>query len=209
MGREISIAFIGLALLATEARADGTTDSTSGLNLGGPLKSGTAAASTARQALVEGGGFSAGLLEASGTAVPGMEFTTPGTGGYLAWNLREYRIDATVRSLSTGGFSADVGATTGSLQANQGTSYGLRLGTGWVSDPTATFFGSSTRWAVSESSPSNNDVNLTLTVNHALTPNLSLIGGAEARHYSATGASTDYSLAPSEYILGAGLGLRF
>ena len=51
------------------------------------------------------------------------------------------------------------------------------------------------------------DVNVSFTVNHALTPTFSLIGTAEARR--PMGPMPDGGVPQKRYLLGAGLGIRF
>ena len=53
----------------------------------------------------------------------------------------------------------------------------------------------------------NSDVNLTFTINHALTPNFSVIGTAEARRN--VGSPTDGIATQNRFLFGAGLGYRF
>lgn len=173
--------------------------------LGGALGVAQATQSTT---LVKGGGFSFGFLPASefGQTAGGSVGTGAG-GGFLAWSGGAYRFDAMVRPFSLGGLAADVGASAGVEPGELGTSYGLHLGTAWLGDRFT--INPVSRFGLAQLQDQANDVNVTFTVNHALTPSLSIVGAAEARRNLGGSSVIDPTISQSELVIGAGLGLRF
>lgn len=153
------------------------------------------------------GSLVAGIAPLSGGAFSDMGAKGWQTGGFLAWQADGYRVDASLAPSFDGSVVAGLGAAVGAKPGQTGTSYGLRLGAAWLGErftvnPTSGLAG------VSEVVTPTSDVNLTFTVNHALTPNLSVIGTAAARrpvgNMALEGGTTQ-----SHFLLGAGLGYRF
>lgn len=128
-------------------------------------------------------------------------------GGFLAWQTEGYRVDATLAPSMDGSVvAAAFGAAIGPRPGETGTSYGVQLGAAWVGDrftvnPTTRGFG------LSEVVAPSSDVNLSFTVNHRLTPSLSLIGTAEARRN--VNMAVDGVTQQHRFLFGAGLGYRF
>jgi len=153
----------------------------------------------------DGGSLSAGFAQGGAPSLGTVAGKGMQMGGFLAWRGEGYRFDATLAPALDGSFSAGVGASLGAVPGEVGTSYGVRLGAALAGE----------RFTVNPASglglaqmvAPNNDVNLTVTVNHALTPSLSVIGTAEARRV--VGSAPDGSAGQNHFSLGAGLGYRF
>jgi hypothetical protein len=129
------------------------------------------------------------------------------TGGFLAWQTSIYRIDAQLSPSFDGQVFAGVGASVGAMPGESGTRYGLRIGTAWA--PTSNFtvnpnYGVS----LAELSAPNRNVNVSFLINHALTPNLNLIGLAEAQRNFGLSAIEGNS-GFGRLVVGAGLGYKF
>ena len=196
----ISSLLLALVAAGTASAADGGLKGHD-WSLGGAAYSG---AEGSRLTLWDGGSIAVGLASPA-VALPsqasggGLQ-----TGGFLSWRGEAYRLDATLAA-GLGGVKAGLGAAVGALPGEIGTSYGLRLGTAqggerFTVNPTS-------RLGLTETQPPLSDVNVSFTVNHALTPSLSLIGTAEARR--TTGPMPDGGIGQNRYLLGAGLGFRF
>ena len=126
------------------------------------------------------------------------------TGGFLAWQSSIYRVDAQLRPGFDGQVYANLGA---SIADDSGTRYGLRVGTAWAP---ATGYGlaPTTGMGLSELAAPYNNVNVSFLINHALTPNLNLIGLAEAQRnfgLSAVEGNSGFG----RLVVGAGLGYKF
>ncbi len=199
--KSLFIASVLLAVAVGSAQAADGAAKVSGWSLGGAA---IAAAEGPRLTLWDDGGLAMGMAAAAPSAVPenpsGMQ-----TGGFLAWRGESYRLDATVAPSSVGTVAAGLGATTGVLPGQIGTSYGVRLGAAWSPDHFT--LNPSTGASLAQVVTSTNDVNVALTVNHALTPNLSVVGTAEAGR--TMGPVPDASAGLNRFIFGAGLGYRF
>jgi hypothetical protein len=127
------------------------------------------------------------------------------TGGFLAWQAEDYRLDASLAPSFGGSVIAALGAAVGARPGQTGTSYGLHLGAAWLGDRFTV--NPASGLGLAEVVSPTSDVNLTFTVNHALTPSLSVIGTAEARR--PVGTSADGASVQSRFLVGAGLGYRF
>jgi hypothetical protein len=155
-------------------------------------------------------GVSAGLgptnssLALSPFGAPGME-----SGGFVAWQNSIYCIDATLNPNFEGQTVAGLGASVGAMPGEEGTSYGLRIGTAWSSTDHFTINPASGLGLAELAAPTNN-VSFSLLVNHALTPNLNLIGMAEAqRTFGNPVLDGSYSSGIGRLVVGAGLGYKF
>jgi len=155
-------------------------------------------------------GVSAGLgpanssLASSAFGVPGMQ-----AGGFLAWQSSIYRLDATLNPNFDGQTMAAIGASVGAMPGEPGTSYGLHIGAALASTDHFTINPASGLGLAELAAPTNN-VSLSLMVNHALTPNLNLIGLAEAqRNFGATPLDGSYSSGIGRLVVGAGIGYKF
>lgn len=121
-------------------------------------------------------------------------------GGYLSYKLSDYGLEATWRDDGYGGSAGGVGATYGS-RLGFGTAYAVRIGAG---------FGESGLFSPNLATPGDggNEVNLSVTLTHAITPNMSVNGMAgAARYYGNQDYGTD--VGSRDYRIGAGFGLRF
>jgi hypothetical protein len=107
-------------------------------------------------------------------------------GGFLAWQGGDFRLDA---SLAPG---------------DPGTSYSLRIGADRPGDRFTV--NPVTGLGLADVARPGSDVNLTVTVNRALTPSLSIVGTAEARRNM--GPVQD-GTGQGGFLFGAGLGYRF
>lgn len=168
----------------------------------------------ARVTLWNGGTMSAGFGPvATGTfatpSLKGLSGKTTGKGmqmgGFLAWQSGDYRIDATLAPSLDGSVVAGLGAAVGAAPGTLGTSYGVRLGGAWLGERFTV--NPASGLGLAEVVAPTSDVNLTFTINHALTPSLSLIGTAEARRNISM--PLEGVTGQSRLILGAGLGYRF
>src|SRR5579859_2093802 len=178
------------------------------LSLGGAaVATGDAARITMWQA---DDGMSAGLGPAS-SSLASSAFGAPGmqAGGFLAWQSSIYRIDATLNPNFDGQTVAGVGASIGAMPGQEGTSYGVHIGTAFASTDHFTINPASGLGLAELAAPTNN-VSVSLMVNHALTPNLNLIGLAEAqRNFGTTPLDGSYSSGIGRLVVGAGIGYKF
>jgi hypothetical protein len=130
-------------------------------------------------------------------------------GGFLAWQSSIYRIDAIANPSFDGKTLAGVGASIGALPGEAGTSYGLHIGTAFASADHFTLNPASGLGLTDLAAPGSN-VSVSLMINHALTPNINLIGMAEAqRYYGATPLDGSYSTGIGRLVVGAGIGYKF
>jgi hypothetical protein len=152
-------------------------------------------------------GMSAGL----GAANAGLAQSNVGggmqTGGFLAWQSSIYRFDATLSPNLVGLTTAAVGASVGTEPGDGGTRYGLRIGTAWAATDRFTVNPVSGGMGLAELGMPYNNVNVSFLINHALTPNLNLIGLAEAQHFGIS--ALDGTSGFGRLVVGAGLGYKF
>lgn len=155
-------------------------------------------------------GISAGIaangasLAESWNAANGLQ-----TGGFLAWQSSVYRIDATFNSSVTGQTILGLDASIGAQPGEEGTRYGLRIGTAWAPTDRFTINPASGMGLAELAAPTNN-LNVSLLINHALTPNLNLIGLAEAqRTFGVSPLDGSYNSSMGRLIVGAGIGYKF
>lgn len=123
-------------------------------------------------------------------------------GGYLAYSLSDYSLDAKWRDDGVGGSAGGVGASYGASLGGA-TAYAVRVGAGWGEagsfSPNAVAHGES---------GINSEVNVSVSLTHAITPNMYLNGMAgAARPLGSQDPSIDAG--SRDYRIGAGLGLRF
>lgn len=156
-------------------------------------------------------GVSAGLGPAS-SSLATSTFGAPGmqAGGFVAWQSSIYRIDATLYPNFDGQSMAGVGASVGALPGEPGTSYGVHIGTAWAATDHFTINPASGLGLAELAAPTSN-VSVSLTISHALTPNLNLIGLAEAQRSFTNPAleGTGYSTSIGRLVVGAGIGYKF
>jgi len=126
------------------------------------------------------------------------------TGGFLAWQSSIYRVDATFSSSVDGQTIMGLGASID----DEGTRYGLRVGTAWAPTDRFTINPASGLGLAELAAPTNN-VNVSFLVNHALTPNLSLIGLAEAQRTFGLSPLVNNYNGMGRLIVGAGIGYKF
>jgi hypothetical protein len=153
------------------------------------------------------GGMSAGIAPASASLTDSWNATGGlQTGGFFAWQSSIYRIDATFASTVEGQTVMGLGASI----ADDGTRYGLRIGTAWAPTDRFTLNTASGLGLADLATPGNN-VNVSFLVNHALTPNLSVIGMAEAQRSFGMSPLMDgnYNSSMGRLIVGAGIGYKF
>lgn len=154
-------------------------------------------------------GISAGVASANASLAQspvggsGMQ-----TGGFLAWQNSIYRIDATLSPNFEGQMTAGLGASIGAMPGESGTRYGLRIGTAWTSSERFTINPAS-GLGLAELAAPNNNVNVSFLINHALTPNLNLIGLAEAQRSFGYSPLDNSNTGLGRLVVGAGLGYRF
>ena len=130
-------------------------------------------------------------------------------GGFLAWQSSIYRIDATLNPSFDGQTIAGVGASVGAMPGELGTSYGLHIGTAWAATDRFTINPASGLGLAELAAPTNN-VSVSLSITHALTPNLNLIGLAEAqRQFGTPPLDGSYSSGIGRLVVGAGIGYKF
>ncbi len=156
-------------------------------------------------------GISAGLGSNTGTAaLASSAFGNSGlqTGGFLAWQSSIYRIDATLNPNFEGQTIAGIGASIGAMPGQEGTSYGLRIGGAWASSDRFTINPASGLGLADLAAPTNS-LNVSLLINHALTPNLNLIGLAEAQRTYGNPLDGSYSSGIGRLVIGAGIGYKF
>jgi hypothetical protein len=150
-------------------------------------------------------GISAGVTDANASLaqVPiggaGLQ-----TGGFLAWQSSIYRIDATLSPNWDGQMMAGLAASVGA----DSTRYGLRVGTAWTTTDHFTLNAAS-GLGLAEMAAPNNNVNVSFLINHALTPNLNLIGLAEAQRSFGMSPLDNNNTGLGRLVVGAGLGYRF
>ena len=155
-------------------------------------------------------GLSAGIaangasLAESWNAASGLQ-----TGGFVAWQSSIYRIDATLNSSINGQTILGLDASIGAMPGEEGTRYGLRIGTAWA--PTDRFtINPASGLSLAELAAPTNNLSVSLLINHALTPNLSLIGLAEAqRTFGVSPLDGNYNSSMGRLIVGAGIGYKF
>jgi len=198
----LSLLFGILAATAAAAAEGGDVSKASALAIGGAAQpsEGTRLA-----------GWGDGSLVAGVTPMPSSAFTNPSSkgmkmGGFLAWQADDYRFDASLSPSREGTVIAGLAAAVGARPGQTGTSYGLRLGAAWLGER-FTINPAGGSLGLSDVVSPTSDVNLTFTVNHALTPSLSVIGTAEARR--PVGTPADGVSVQSRFLVGAGLGYRF
>jgi hypothetical protein len=190
-----------LAATVAGAADGGGVAKVSSLALGGaaPAMEGTRLAGWSSGNLF--GGVTSVATEAfSPTPAKGMQM-----GGFLAWQAEDYRVDATLAPSFDGSVVAGLGAAVGAKRGQTGTSYGVRLGAAWLGERFTV--NPASGLGLAEVVAPTSDVNLTFTINHALTPSLSVIGTAEARR--PVGNPWDGATMQSRFLVGAGLGYRF
>lgn len=147
-------------------------------------------------------GMSAGIAPTTATwaNTSGLQ-----TGGFLAWQSSIYRVDATFSSSVDGQTVMGLGASID----DEGTRYGLRIGTAWAPTDRFTINPASGLGLAELAAPTNN-VNVSFLVNHALTPNLSVMGLAEAqRSFGVSPLDSNYNNSMGRLIVGAGIGYKF
>ncbi len=127
-------------------------------------------------------------------------------GGFLAWQADDYRLDASLAPSFDGSVVAGLGAAIGAKPGQPGTSYGLHLGAAWLGERFTV--NPASGLGLAEVVAPTSDVDLTFTINHALTPNLSVIGTAAARR-PVGGTPLDGAVSQGHFLIGAGLGYRF
>jgi len=156
------------------------------------------------------GGVSGGVAANSASlASPTLGGSGLQTGGFLAWQSSIYRVDATLNSSVTGQTIAGLGASVGAMPGEEGTRYGLRIGTAWAPTDRFTINPASGLGLAELAAPTNN-VSVSLLINHALTPNLNLIGLAEAqRTFGISPMDGSYSSGIGRLVVGAGIGFKF
>jgi hypothetical protein len=130
------------------------------------------------------------------------------TGGFLAWQSSIYRIDATLSPGFDGQMTAAMGASVGAVPGESGTRYGLRIGTAWAAADHFTV-NPATGYGLYDIAAPNSSVNVSVLINHALTPNLNLIGMAEAQHNFGLSPALEGNSALGRLVVGAGLGYKF
>ncbi len=122
-------------------------------------------------------------------------------GGYLAYSLSDYSLDAKWREDGAGGTAGGIGASYGA-SLGAGTAYAVRVGAGWGEA------GSFSPNAVAQADAISNEVNVSVSLTHAITPNMYFNGMAgAARPLGSQDPSVD--VGSRDYRIGAGLGLRF
>ena len=155
-------------------------------------------------------GVSAGV-GSTNVGLASSPFGTPGmqTGGFLAWQSSIYRIDATLNPTFDGQTVAGVGASIVPRPGELGTSYGLHIGTAWASTDRFTVNPASGLGLAEWAAPTNN-LSVSLSVSHSLTPNLNLIGLAEAqRQFGNPALDGSYNSGIGRLVVGAGIGYKF
>jgi len=149
-------------------------------------------------------GMSLGLGAANGSLAQSNAGGGMQTGGFLAWQSSIYRVDATMSPNFGGQMTGAIGASVGPEAGDIGTRYGLRIGTAWTADR---FTVNPVAAGLGEYGVPYNNVNVSFMINHALTPNLNLIGLAEAQHYGIS--ALDGTSGLGRLVVGAGLGYKF
>jgi hypothetical protein len=155
-------------------------------------------------------GVTAGVGSAS-SSLATSPFGSPGmqTGGFLAWQSSIYRIDATLDPSFDGQTIAGVGASIVPRPGELGTSYGLHIGTSWASTDHFTINPASSLGLAELAAPTNN-VSVSLSITHSLSPNLNLIGLAEAqRQFGNPALDGSYGSGLGRLVVGAGIGYKF
>jgi hypothetical protein len=158
-----------------------------------------------RTVVWDGGNVVAGLAR---TPAWPLAATTPSgmqMGGFLAWQGEDYRLDASLTPSFNGRLAAGVGASAGAAPGELGTSYGVRFGAALAGERFTV--NPASGLGLAEVEAPTHDINVTFTVNHALTPNLNVIGTAEARR--SVGTPPEGGAAQNHFLFGAGLGYRF
>ncbi len=202
-----SVCLFGLLAATSAFAADAAPESAMGKAPGLSLGGAAPMLGDARTTTVwnNGGSLLAGVAPLGSGAFPlpggkGMQM-----GGFLAWQSGDYRLDATVAPSLDGSVIAGLGAAYGARPGSMGTRYGLRFGAAWLGERFTV--NPASGLGLAEVVAPTSDVNLTFTVNHSLTPSLSVIGTAEARRNAASPA--EGIAAQNRFLFGAGLGFRF
>ncbi len=203
---EMKPLFVATLLLAIAAGSPAWAEDGAGKapywSLGGALRSADAAA---RVVVWDGGSMTAGLAQPDQSPVAGPVLKGMQLGGFLAWQGEDYRFDAILAPAIDRSFVAAFGASAGALPGEAGTSYGVHLGAAWSGERFTV--NPQSGFGLAEVTAPSKDLNLTVSVNHALTPSLSVVGTAEARH--SMGPPPDGGTVQNRIIFGAGLGYRF
>jgi len=155
-------------------------------------------------------GVSAGLGSAS-ASLASSPFGGSGlqTGGFLAWQSSIYRLDATLYPSLDGQTIAGLGASIVPRPGELGTSYGLHIGTSWAATDRFTINPASGLGLAELAAPTSN-VSVSLSISHSLTPNLNLIGLAEAqRQFGNPALDGSYNSGLGRLVVGAGIGYKF
>jgi len=150
-------------------------------------------------------GMSVGLGAANGSLAQSNASGGMQTGGFLAWQSSIYRVDATMSPGAGGQMTGAIGASIGPEAGETGTRYGLRIGTAWTADRFT--LNPAAGMGFGEYGAPYNNVNVSFLINHALTPNLNLIGLAEAQHFGVS--ALDGTSGLGRLVVGAGLGYKF
>ncbi|MDY0240553.1 MAG: hypothetical protein RBR34_00080 [Rhodospirillaceae bacterium] len=139
------------------------------------------------------------LAAAGSDSVQGLRL-----GGYLSWSGGDLHLDTGLRPLTMGGLGVSMTAWTGAPPGEAGTRYGVRIDTGLGGGRFS--LTPANRLGLEVSAPDRSDVDLTVAVNHAFTPNLSVAGKAGARQSSDGSPDGERR---NEVLFGVGLGIRF
>lgn len=166
------------------------------------LGGGADQASGGKVTLAQGGGF-ASYNPTTVSVLGNTGFSVSLASGAAPFGWRQaYRIDANVAPNLLGGYTAGVAAAMGARPGEVGTTYGLKVGAGWIGEG---FTGG-------PSAPSDfheaSDTAVSISVTQSITPRLSFIGSAEA-HRGLAPNTLDPIGGASQVVIGAGIGLRF
>lgn len=197
---------LGLLAVTPAVAADGVAGGAvpKGLSLGGAAPT----SQDARVTVWNDGSVSAGVAPLAPAPFASQSVKGMQMGGFLAWQSGEYRVDATVAPSLDGSIVAGLGAIVGPRSGSSGTSYGLRFGAAWLGERFTV--NPASGLGLAEVVAPTSDVNLTFTVNHSLTPSLSVIGTAEARRgVGTTLEGVGGGANQNRFLFGAGLGYRF
>lgn len=152
--------------------------------------------------LAQGGGFTAyGPASVSTLGNSAVSVSLASGTGLFGWR-QGYRIDADVGPNLLGGYTAGVAAAMGVRPGEVGTTYGLKIGAGWIGEGFAGIP------LVNVDPRENSDTAVRFSVTQSITPRLSFIGSAEAHHGFAAN-TFDPGAGASQVVFGAGIGLRF
>lgn len=193
-----------LAVASPARAADGATGAGS-MSWGGVYQVAGNPASETHVTLWDRGNVYAGVAPAY-SGMFGQQARGLRNGGFVAWQSEGYRLDAMVTPALDGSVVAGLEAAVGPRPGELGTSYGVRFGAAWIGDR-FTVNPATSGMGLAEIVAPSSDVNLSFTVNHSLTPSLSIIGTAEARRN--VGNLPDGNVQQHRFLFGAGLGYRF